>query len=114
MDVARPRVVLHLGLDCREPTGRDLIAYLRQAAPFYESLQGVRVRLLRNLDRPGRFVEIIEYTTDDAFRADKARISGDRQMQALLAEWRALLVAPPDIDHFADITTEIGNGTQRG
>lgn len=103
----RPNVVLHLGLACRESTGSDLKMYLRQAVPFYQSLSGVNVRLLRSLDRPGRFTEIIEYATNEAFRADKARIADDEQMQSFLKQWRELLTEPPEVEHFADITAEI-------
>ena len=107
MSGSRPDVVLHLGFACREPTGRDLTTYLRQAVPFYQSLSGVNVRLLRSLDRPGRFTEIIEYTTNEAFRADTARIADDKQMQSFLTQWRELLTEPPEVEHFADITAEI-------
>jgi hypothetical protein len=112
MDGIRPRVILHLGLHCREPTGRDLTAYLRRATPFYQSISGVNVRLLRSLDRPGRFTEIIEYATDEAFQADKVRISDDQRMQGFLAEWRELLVEPPEVEHFVDITAEIAKGAK--
>lgn len=107
MSGVRPYVVLHLGLHCQEPTGHDLTTYLRQAVPFYQSLSGVNVRLLRSLDRPGRFIEVIEYATNEAFRADAARVADDKQMQSFLAQWRELLTEPPEVEHFADITAEI-------
>jgi hypothetical protein len=107
MNGVRPHFVLYLEFGCREPTGHDLTRYLRQAVPFYQSLPGVNVRLLRSLDRPGRFVEIIEYANDEAFRADKTRVSDDERMQSFLAEWRELLTEPPVVEHFADITAEI-------
>jgi hypothetical protein len=107
MNGVHPRVVLQLGLNCREPTGRDLITYLRKAVPFYQSISGVNVRLLRSLDRPGRFSEIIEYTTEDAFQADQARLAEDEKMQGFLAQWRDLLAQPPEVEHFADITAAI-------
>lgn len=110
MNGFRPRVVLHLGFNCREPTGYALTAYLRQAVPFYQSLSGVNVRLLRSLDRPGRFTEIIEYTTEESFRADQIRVADDKRMQAFLAQWRRLLTEPPEVEHFADITAEIAVG----
>lgn len=112
MSDPHPRVVLQLGLNCREPTGHELAGYLSKAVPFYRSLAGVNVRLLRSLDRPGRFVEIIEYATDEAFQADQVRVAHDKQMQDLLAEWRGLLVEPPLVEHFADITSEIAEGAR--
>jgi quinol monooxygenase YgiN len=109
MTGVRPHLVLHLQFDCREPTGHDLTMYLRQAVPFYQSLRGVNVRLLRSLDRPGRFVEIIEYADEEAFLADKNRVSHDEQMQSFLAQWRELLTEPAAVEHFADITAEIAS-----
>ena len=85
-------MVLTLGLSCREPAGVDLIAFLRRAAPFYKSLQGVNVRLHRSLDRPGHFTEIIEYATEEVFHADRARLANDTRMQGLL---RSGLIAFP-------------------
>jgi hypothetical protein len=83
---------------------------MRNAVPFYQSLAGVSVRLLRSLDRPGRFAEIIEYTTDEAFRADQVRVADDKQMHGFLAQWRELLTEPPEVEHFADITAAITEG----
>ena len=61
----RPHVVLHLGLQCRESGGPDLIAFLHDAVPIYKGIVGVNVGLLRSKDKPGRFIEIIEYDTEE-------------------------------------------------
>lgn len=110
MSIVRPHVVLHLGLHCQEPSGCSLTTYLQTAVPYYQSLSGVNVRLLRSLDRPGRFTEIIEYATEEAFRADQARVADDKRMQSFLTQWRELLTEPPEVEHFADITAEIAQG----
>lgn len=110
MSDSHPHVVLQLGLNCKELTGRELTGYLSKAVPFYRNVGDVDVRLLRSLDKPGHFVEIIEYATEEAFQADQDRMAHDKQMQDLLAEWRGLLVDPPQVEHFADITPEIEEG----
>ena len=97
MNGVRPYVALHIALVSREPAGLALTTFLRQAVPFYQSLPGVNVRLLRSLDRPGRFVEIIEYATNEAFLADKARVAEDKRMQSLLAQRRELFTEAPDV-----------------
>ncbi|MGO3928293.1 antibiotic biosynthesis monooxygenase family protein [Rhodopseudomonas pseudopalustris] len=99
---------IHLKLRCRGPDGQDLIDYLREAAPFYQELPGVTIRLLRNVERPGEFVEIVEYATREAFDADQIRIAEDQQMLKLLGRWRALLTEPPVVEHYEDISTSIG------
>ncbi len=107
MPTTRPRIVLHLELSCQEPSGADLIAFLRKAVPFYEMLPGVKIRLLRSIDRPGRFIEVVEYETDDAFESDRARVSGDERMARFLSQWRELLAEVPGVEHYADVTSEI-------
>ena len=47
-------------------------AFLRGAIPFYEEPTGIHVRLLRDVDEPDAFVEVIEYDTDE----DYATVSG--------------------------------------
>jgi hypothetical protein len=101
--MAQRHVVLQLGLQCREQSGQDLIEFLRRAKPFYESLPGVKVTLLRSLDRPGHFIEVVEYTTQEAFQADLGRLSADERMKGFLAEWRELLTDPPEVEHFAEV-----------
>jgi hypothetical protein len=91
-----------------------LIAYLQEAVPFYQALPGIDIRLLRSVDRPGSFTEVIEYQTAQAFQADQKRIEEDGRMQRLLARWRTLLIDPPIVEHFTDITVEIFGGARHG
>ncbi|MCB1496071.1 MAG: hypothetical protein KDJ86_09820 [Bauldia sp.] len=102
--------MLHLGLNCRDATGRDLKRFLREATPFYESLPGVGIRLLQSLDRPGRFIEIVEYDSERALQLDDARLSQDPQMRAFIAQWRDLLIEPPEVERYLDLTAEIKDG----
>lgn len=81
--------------------------FLKRAIPFYESLPGVRVRLLRSVEEPARYIEVIEYETIEAFDRDQTRLSGDPRMQALIKRWRRLLKGNIDVETYMDITDTI-------
>lgn len=106
MSVSHPHL-LHLGLSCKDLTGGDLIAYLREALPYYRSLAGVDLRLFRHAEHAGQFIEVLEYQTAATFHSDQARVAGDDEMKRFLALWRELLVRPPTVDHYIDITGDI-------
>ncbi len=89
------RVVLDLEVVVPEPRLADLLAFLRRAVPFYEHPGGIRVTLLRDDQRPDRYIERVEYADESTFEVDQRRVAEDEQMKALLAEWRGLLQEPP-------------------
>lgn len=89
------RVVLDLEISVAEPRLTDLLAFLRRAVPFYEQPGGIRVTLLRDDQRPGRYIERVEYADESAFELDQRRVAEDEHMKGLLAEWRGLLQEPP-------------------
>ncbi|MCC6228418.1 MAG: hypothetical protein IT432_04240 [Phycisphaerales bacterium] len=89
------RVVLDLEISVAEPRLANLLAFLRRAVPFYEQPGGIQVSLLRDDQRPGRYIERVEYIDEAAFALDQRRVAEDEQMKALLAEWRGLLQEPP-------------------
>lgn len=89
------RVVLDLEIGVSERRLADFLAFLRRAVPFYEQPGGVRVTLLRDDQRPGRYIERVEYADEGVFESDQRRVADDPHMKALLAEWRGLLQEPP-------------------
>jgi hypothetical protein len=88
-------------------TEEALLSFLKKAIPFYEAIEGIRIRILRNTNDPSRFIEIVEYATDDAFESDQRRVAEDRQMKTLLAEWHALLADAVEVEIFEDLTSKI-------
>lgn len=79
-------------------------AFLRKAIPYYQSLPGARVRVLRDKADPSSYLEIIEYTDLSAFAADDERVRADTRMKTLLQEWRALLSSSPLTESFVEVT----------
>ncbi len=106
--------ILHLRCATRTGAIEELSDFLREAVPFYESLQGVRVQLLRNVDEPSRYIEVITYETTEAFDLDRARVEGDPQMQALLERWRSLLAPDITVETYDDVTETIRQPTRLG
>lgn len=45
-------------------SGKLLASMMKNTARMYEAFGGVRIRLLRNVDDPVQFVQVIEYQTD--------------------------------------------------
>lgn len=99
--------ILHLRCATRTGSVDELSGFLREAVPFYESLQGVRVQLLRNIDEPSRYIEVITYETTEAFELDRARVEFDPKMQALLLRWRSLLAPDITVETYDDVTEMI-------
>ena len=82
----------------------DLVSFLRKAIPFYEEPGGIRVRLLRDVEDPDVFIEVIEYGTEASYAADQHRVEHDPAMIARLEEWRGLLAGPVEVQTLREIT----------
>lgn len=91
------------------PPGKQaaLLSFLREATPYYEAIPGARVRLLQDQTDTSRFIELVEYESEEAYAADAERVASDPVMLGYLARWRALLDAPPQVETFVDITSQI-------
>jgi quinol monooxygenase YgiN len=94
--------VIELHLRGRAAAGRraDLVAFLREAIPFYERPGGIRLRVLWDAADPDRFVEIVEYADQQTHDRDRERVDNDPQMSAYLRRWRSLLAEPPDVETY--------------
>lgn len=99
--------ILHLRIKTPGDSAAALFSFLRNAIPFYESAGGVRVRLLRRVDDPTRFIEVIEYDSSEAFNRDQHRVDNDPQMQGYLQTWRSLLEEGVEVETYADVTDEL-------
>lgn len=96
---------IELHLHIRVPLERreELIAFLKEAVPYYETLDGVLVRLVENREDPTDLIEIIQYRDVQVFDADQARVAGDARMQAYIACWRTIIAGPPVVRVYAEV-----------
>jgi quinol monooxygenase YgiN len=71
---------------------------LREAIPFYEGQGGIEIRLLEDLKDDHRFVELVLYEDEAAYRRDQERVETDPEMRRFLERWRSLLAEPPTVE----------------
>jgi hypothetical protein len=79
----------------------QLAALIKSAAPFYEAFGG-RVRLLQNVDDPGRFVHEIEYDTHEFIELNRQRVASDPRVQVYLQAWRSVFPGSVEIDVYQE------------
>ena len=96
---------LHLKFTMPAADPGQLSALIKSAKPFYEFFGTTRVRLLQNVDDPGRFIQVIDYETDAEVELNRQRIASDLRMQSYLQTWRALLGGGIEVDVYEDVTT---------
>ena len=97
------RRTLHLRFTLPSADPAQLLALVNASKPFYEMLGGTEVRLLQNVDDPGKFTQTIEYETPEEMEINRARIAGDPRMQGFLTAWRTVLPGGVEIDVFKDV-----------
>ena len=97
-------MIIQLRGRVRDGRWGDLMSFLHKAIPFYEEPGGIRVRLLRDVEDPEVFIEVIEYETEGSYVADQRRVESDPAMIARLEEWRGLLAGPVEVQTLREVT----------
>jgi len=97
------RRTLHLRFTLPSTDPTQLLALVNASKPFYEMLGGTEVRLVQNVDDPGKFIQMIEYEAPEDLEINRARIAGDMRMQGFLTAWRTMLPGGVEIDVFKDV-----------
>ncbi|HLH88783.1 MAG TPA: hypothetical protein VKX28_10005 [Xanthobacteraceae bacterium] len=94
---------LHLRFTMPSADPAQLSALIKSAKPFYEFFGTTRVRLLQNVDDPGRFIQVIDYETDEAMELNRQRIASDPRLQSFIQAWRAMLPGAVEVDVFQEV-----------
>jgi len=97
------RRTLHLRFTLPSADPSQLLAMVNASRPFYEMLGASELRLLQNVDDPGKFIQTIEYETAEEIETNRARIAGDPRMQGFLTMWRNMLPGGVEMDVFKDV-----------
>jgi hypothetical protein len=94
---------LHLKFTMPGADPAQLSAMMKSAKPFYEFFGTMRMRLMQNVDDPGRFIQVIDYETDEAVELNRRRIASDPRMQGFIQAWRAMLPGAIEIDVYEEV-----------
>ena len=97
------RRTLHFRFTMPSADPAQVLSFVNASKPFYEMLGGTEVRLLQNVDDPGKFIQTIEYETAEEMETNRARIAGDPRMQGFLTMWRTMLPGGVEMDVFKDV-----------
>ena len=91
----------------RMPAGPSdqLLSMMRAGIPFLEGFGKARVRILRNVDDPTLFVQVIEYEIAEAIELNRQSVASDPMVQGYLQGWRSLLMGALEVDVYQDVTT---------
>jgi hypothetical protein len=81
----------------------QLSALIKSAKPFYEFFGTMRVRLMRNVDDPSRFVQVVDYETDEAVEINRQRLASDPRLQTFIQAWRSILPGAVEIDVYEEV-----------
>jgi len=81
----------------------EMLAMVKSTAPFFQMFGNAKIRLLRNVDDPKRFIQEIDYETPAAIETNRQKIAGDPTVQAYLQTWRAMFPGAVEIDVFDEV-----------
>lgn len=97
-------VLLHLRIEVSAEREGDFAQFLREARKLYEAPGGIRIKLLRDLKHPTRYIELVEYDDRSTYDEDQVRVETDPVLISTLERWRALLASRPEVEAYEDVT----------
>ena len=97
------RRTLHFRFTMPSADPSQILSFVNASKPFYEMLGGTEVRLLQNVDDPGKFIQVIEYETPETMETNRQRVASDPRLQTYLQAWRAMLPGGIEIDVYKDV-----------
>ena len=80
---------------------------MKNAVPLCKALGDVRILLLRNVDDPAQFLQVIEYQADQAFELNHHKLASDPIAHNFVQAWRSLFPGAIKIDVYEDMTESI-------
>jgi hypothetical protein len=101
-DDAKIRRTLHFRFTLPSPS-EQIIAMIKSSAPLYQMFGDAKVRLLQNVDDPGRFLQEIEYDAPEAMELNRQKLASDTRVQAYLQAWRAMVPGAIEMEVFKEL-----------
>ena len=96
--------ILHFKFRMPNADTDQLVALVKSAMPFYQAASGARARLLRNVDDPSQFIQVLEYEVPQMLEMNRQAIAGDPLFQSYLRTWRTLVPGGVEVDVYEDVT----------
>jgi hypothetical protein len=81
----------------------QMIAMIKSSAPLYQMFGEAKVRLLQNVDDPGRFLQEVEYDAPESLELNRQKLAGDPRVLAYLQAWRSMVPGSIDIEVFKEL-----------
>lgn len=100
---AKVRRTLQLRFTLPSADTGQLAAMIKASAPFYQVFGNAQVRLLQNVDDPGRYVQEIEYEASEDWELSRQRMASDMRVQAFLQTWRTMFPGALEMDVFQEV-----------
>src|ERR1044072_2583951 len=97
------RRTLHFRYTMPSADPSQILQFVNASKPVYEMMGGTEVRLLQNVDDPGKFIQVIEYEASESMETSRQRVASDTRLQTYLQVWRAMLPGGVEIDVFKDV-----------
>jgi len=97
------RRTLHFRFTMPSADPAQILQFVNASKPFYEMMGVTEIRLIQNVDDPGKFIQVMEYETPESMELNRQRIAGDMRLQTYLQAWRAMLPGGVEIDVFKDV-----------
>jgi hypothetical protein len=95
--------ILHFKFRMPNADTSQLTALIQSAMPFYQ-VSGARTRLLRNVDDPSQFIQVLEYKVPEMLESNRQAIAADSMVQGYLRAWRTLVPGGIEVDVYEDVT----------
>jgi hypothetical protein len=107
-DAAKAHRILYVKIRTLSSDATTVLAStIKSSAPFYAALGDVRMRLLRNVDDPAQFLQIIEYQTDQALELNRHNLASNPTVHNYIQAWRTLFPGGIEIDVYEDVTNSV-------
>jgi hypothetical protein len=102
-DDSKVRRTLHMKFTLPAADTGQLAAMVKAAAPFYQMFGNATVRLLQNVDDPGKYIQEIEYEAHEDWELNRQKLASDARMQPFLQTWRAMFPGAVEMDVFHEV-----------
>jgi hypothetical protein len=58
---------------------------------------------MRNVDDPSRFIQVVDYETDETVETNRQRLASDPRLQTFIQAWRSMLPGAVEIDVYEEV-----------